>query len=128
MVAYLSATEDDLDQMRPLVKGLTDFLSRLEKGSETWEATHELLNFVHNTRLVAGQQLSFEQQAKVLRPISSWLPYCPHTPKGLETRDLHILTIMAFFHALAIASETFLPDATRAMFLHKRCEVGKRTL
>lgn len=30
---------------------------------------------------------------------------------------------MAFFHALAIASESYLPDATRAIFLPKRGEV-----
>jgi hypothetical protein len=33
------------------------------------------------------------------------------------------MTIMAYYHAAAIASEAYLPDVTQAIFLPKRCEV-----
>ena len=123
MVAYLSLNEDELVQMKPLVKNLNELVLRLEPGSEPLAAAQELLNFVHNTRLVSTQLPSFAQQARLLRPIRTWIQWCPRAPNGLQSRDLQILTIMAYYHAVAIASESYLPDATRAIFLSKRCEV-----
>jgi hypothetical protein len=123
MVAYLSLDENDLIQMRPLAKKLNELVLRLEPDSEALEAAQELLSFVHNTRLVSSPLRSFAQQTRVLRQIQTWIPWCPDLPKGLQSRNIEILTIMAYYHAVAVASESYLPDATRAMFLSKRCEV-----
>ena len=123
MVAYLSLDEDDLIQMKPLVKKLNELVLRLEPGSEACEAAQELLSFVHNTRLVSSPLRSFAEQTRVLRQIQTWIPWCPDLPKSLQSRNVQILTVMAYYHAVTVASESYLPDATRALFLSKRCEV-----
>jgi hypothetical protein len=123
MVAYLNTNEEDLLQMRPLVTNLTALTKQFEKDSEPWVAAHVILTFVHNARLLSGRKASFIQQASVLRTIKTWVPWLPRAPDGMASRDLPVMTIMAYYHAAAVASETYLPDVAQAIFLAKRCEV-----
>jgi hypothetical protein len=123
MIAHLNTNEEDLLQMRPLVSNLTALTKQYEKDSEPWAAAHVILTFVHNARLLSGRKASFIQQASVLSTIRTWVPWLPRAPEGMQTRDLPVMTIMAYYHAAAIASEAYLPDVTQAIFLPKRCEV-----
>ena len=123
MVAYLNTNEEDLLQLKPLVASLTALTKQLEKDSEPWAAAHVILTFLHNVRLLSCQTASFNQQASVLSTIKSWVPWFPRAMEGMEARNLPAMTIMAYYHIAAVASEHYLPDVTQAIFLPKRCEV-----
>ena len=122
-VAYLSISEDDLMQMKPLITNLSALGKQFQMNSEPWAAAHALLAFVHNVRLLSNQPASFQQQAECLAEVKTWIPWMPRAIAGMERRDLQYMTIMAYFHAVAIAAGEYLPDVRAAIFLHKRGEI-----
>lgn len=123
VVAYLSISEEDLMQMKPLITNLSALGKQFQVNSEPCAAAHALLAFVHNVRLLANRSPSFQQQAECLAEIKTWLPWMPRAITGMENRDISVMVIMAYFHAVAIAAGGYLPDVKAAIFLHKRGEI-----
>lgn len=121
-MAYLTTSESDLYQLKPLVAGLSKYIKRYGSRTDLCKAARALLDFVRNLRLVDVNQ-DIVEQAKIIAPIKTWVPWVPSAGVMLGLRIVPALVIMAYFHAVFLACEAYLPKAAEALFLPKRAEI-----
>lgn len=121
MVAYLSTNDSDFNNLQLITRRLHAARHIFNRKSESRNAIHGLITYISNLRLARGSSL--EQQADILYDIKCWLKLMPEAPMNLGARDIPTLLIMAYYHAVAIASEPYLPSACRGFFLHRKPEV-----
>ena len=122
VVTYLSLTELDLVLMKPLIDGLSRFIVRFESQSDLCEAAQALIKYIHNLREIEDD-LSVLQEAKAFKEVKTWMPWMPTVGVKLGLRDIPALVIMSYFHAICLATEMYLPQASKAIFNAKRTDV-----
>ncbi|KAK8205263.1 hypothetical protein M8818_004975 [Zalaria obscura] len=92
---------------------------------ELLKAARAMSDFVRNLRLFPPGSSSVEQY-RVFTAVKTWLPWMPAACLGLGTRDLPVMVTMAHYHALSIATESYLPAAASVLFLNKRTKIIAR--
>lgn len=122
--------------MRPLITNLTTLSQRLPVDSGVYAAAKALLTFLHNLRLPSNSTSAsvnttcseddpkaFQKEAEHLFAVKTWVPFLPTATLKLSTRDPWAMVVMAYYHAVMLAAQPYLPRASRALFLWRRTGV-----
>lgn len=123
--AYNNVSESDLLELTPFAASLTKVQLFVGGAPELLKAARAMSDFVRNLRLFPPGSSSVEQY-RVFTAVKTWLPWMPAACLGLGTRDLPVMVTMAHYHALSIATESYLPAAASVLFLNKRTKIIAR--
>ncbi|KAK4959760.1 hypothetical protein LTR10_002647 [Elasticomyces elasticus] len=121
VVAHLSLPEDDLLRMKPLKQELESLIRDTGRQGQIATAARTLLDYIRN--VVSGQFETWSEQTGIFVAIHEWTPWVPTDSLGLARRSLPIMTLMALYEAVIIASKSYLPEIFGALFPQKRAEV-----
>ncbi|KAK4919065.1 hypothetical protein LTR49_013236 [Elasticomyces elasticus] len=121
VVAHLSLPEDDLLRMKPLKQELECLIRDTGRQGQIATAARTLLDYIRN--VVSGQFETWSEQTGIFVAIHEWTPWVPTDSLGLARRSLPIMTLMALYEAVIIASMSYLPEILGAVFPQKRAEV-----
>lgn len=121
-IVSITTSDEDLHETKPLATALAKFTVRFRDQPELCKAVRALLDFVRNLRLLPAGSSTVEQY-RVLASVRSWLSWCPTAILGLGTRQLPILTVMAFYHAVLLAAESYLPATSTVLFAHRLTDI-----
>jgi hypothetical protein len=121
-LTYSAISENSLSSLIPLSDALKKLKSKLKKGAELRKAAYAFSCYVQNLRALPNE-VTLTEQLSLLFPIRTFLPMIPTRFPGIGTRDIWVLVVMAYYHAIQVATALKYPAIASLLFAIKRTEV-----
>jgi hypothetical protein len=121
-LTYSTISENSLSSLIPLSDALKKLESELEEGAELRKAAYTFSCYVQNLRALPNE-VTLTEQLSLLFPIRTFLPMISTRFLGIGTRDIWVLVVMAYYHAIQVATALKYPATASLLFAIKRTEV-----